>query len=594
MKTQKGTMRLYRSITYYILFLLLPGLAACGGGATTAQQDPPTPTPLPPAPALERPTYEVERGTIERTIDPNGRVTPVDMVQLAFRRSGRVEFVNVKRDDEVREGDVLAQLFQDEELENLAEAEDTLVQAQRDLETAHTQKEKQIQRAQMSLEKAQRALEDAREEKEDEIEQAERDLQDAHRALGRLLPGGEEDMLEEAQEELEQAQREEKDTEDQYSLEKTRAEHALIDAANALEEAQQAYSDAYWDKVWIEEHGTDPQAIEQVDPETGETHEHHPDLDDEEKREYYRAFDQAEEDLAAAERELELQQRALELAREEERYQNQDIAEDTTESEEKVDRVVAGDEEQLIEQQRAVEDKQIALQEAQERDFLNETQAIEDAHLELEEARDETFNTELKAVERAERELAKTRKEVANGQIIAPQNGQVIAISMSEGDQVEEFDPVMEIADPTLLEVAADLSGENMRQLAEGQPAEVSLLSRPDVIMPAVIRRMPAPYGSGGTGIVQEEDKSTRFEILDTKGQELKAGAVVRIRIVLERKEDVLILPLEAIRSFEGRTFVVVREGERERRVPIETGIETEDMVEIVEGLEAGDIVVGL
>jgi HlyD family secretion protein len=47
------------------------------------------------------------------------------------------------------------------------------------------------------------------------------------------------------------------------------------------------------------------------------------------------------------------------------------------------------------------------------------------------------------------------------------------------------------------------------------------------------------------------------------------------------------------VRSFEGRRFVVVREGERERRVTVRTGIETEEQVEILEGVEAGDIVVG-
>ena len=49
----------------------------------------------------------------------------------------------------------------------------------------------------------------------------------------------------------------------------------------------------------------------------------------------------------------------------------------------------------------------------------------------------------------------------------------------------------------------------------------------------------------------------------------------------------------DAIRAFEGRRFVVVREGERERRVTVKTGIETDDKVEILDGLKAGDVVVG-
>jgi HlyD family secretion protein len=68
-----------------LALLLTPLLAACGI-ATATQQAQPTPTPLPRAPALERPTYTVQRGTVERPLDANGRITPIDLVRLEFRR----------------------------------------------------------------------------------------------------------------------------------------------------------------------------------------------------------------------------------------------------------------------------------------------------------------------------------------------------------------------------------------------------------------------------------------------------------------------------------------------------------------------------
>ena len=158
--------------------------------------------------------------------------------------------------------------------------------------------------------------------------------------------------------------------------------------------------------------------------------------------------------------------------------------------------------------------------------------------------------------------------------------------------RVHEHLPV--IADPSQLEVAAELGADQMKQLSEGQPAEISTLSRPDVVMPAIVRQMPAPYGSGGTGAVQEQDRTTRFKLLDLKGQEVEAGAtIVKIRIVLEHKDNVLWLPPEAVRAFEGRRFVVVRTGDRERRVTVKTGIETDDKIEILEGVKEGDLIVG-
>src|SRR4051812_27621130 len=134
------------SLLLVVALLLLPLLAACGAAAT-AQQEPPTPTPLPPDAALERPTYKVERGTIERVLDVNGRITPVDLVRLAFRREGRVSKVNIKRGDTVKAGDVLAELQQDEALDDLREAEDGLVQAQRDLVDAQKAHAKEVKQA---------------------------------------------------------------------------------------------------------------------------------------------------------------------------------------------------------------------------------------------------------------------------------------------------------------------------------------------------------------------------------------------------------------------------------------------------------------
>ena len=63
--------------------------------------------------------------------------------------------------------------------------------------------------------------------------------------------------------------------------------------------------------------------------------------------------------------------------------------------------------------------------------------------------------------------------------------------------------------------------------------------------------------------------------------------------IVLEEKQDVLWLPPAAIRRFQGRNFVVVQDGVAQRRVDVRIGIESEERVEILEGLTEGQVVIG-
>ncbi len=54
----------------------------------------------------------------------------------------------------------------------------------------------------------------------------------------------------------------------------------------------------------------------------------------------------------------------------------------------------------------------------------------------------------------------------------------------------------------------------------------------------------------------------------------------------------VLWLPPQAIRVFEGREFVVVRDGDMQRRVDLKTGLKTVECVEIIEGLSEGQVVI--
>ena len=535
-------MSLFRSLIAALL--IVPLLVACGA-PTTAQQEPPTPTPLPPDPAVERTTYTVKRGLIESDFKTIGTVTPVDLLRLGFKRQGRIEQINIQRGDKVKAGTLLAQLQQDDKLEELRSAEDAVVQAQRDLENARKAQDKAIKQAELQLQNAQ-----------DDLKQ--------------LLPGGPNDPIRKAQQSVEELQRAAKTQRDSGSEAKTSAEYALLQAGEALQEAQKAREKAFWNNDWAQRYGTDPAQPCINDPVSGACKPNK--LTDDQKEQYAKALVDADRGLRDAERAVEQRKRDLDKAREQEITQN-------GESNEKVD-----------EAQRVLND---LLKGKGNKELTTAQRAVEDARLGVEEARQKSFNSELKAVDDARRRVDKARKEVDDGRLVAPQDGEILSIGVSEGDNAEAFTPVIELADPSQLEIAAELGAEQMRQLSEGQPVETTTLAREDVIMPAIIRRLPAPYGSGGSGAVQEQDRTTRFVIQDPKGQTMEAGTKVRIRIVLESKEDVLWLPKEAIRSFEGRRFVLVRSGQVERRVTVKIGIETEDKVEITEGVKEGDVVVG-
>jgi multidrug efflux pump subunit AcrA (membrane-fusion protein) len=63
--------------------------------------------------------------------------------------------------------------------------------------------------------------------------------------------------------------------------------------------------------------------------------------------------------------------------------------------------------------------------------------------------------------------------------------------------------------------------------------------------------------------------------------------------ITLEQKDNALWLPPAAIRTFQGRDFVVIQDGAAQRRVDVKLGIKGEDRVEVLEGVQEGQVVVG-
>jgi multidrug efflux pump subunit AcrA (membrane-fusion protein) len=139
----------------WCLALLVLLLAACrADGARVSQQAGPTPTPLPPEPAVEQPTYVVQRGAVSRELGFTARVAPVQEARLFFRTAGHVNRLHVQRGDAVAAGDVLAELA-------MADLERQLAGAQLELAQAEIASQRAISRTHLTLQERQLALERA-------------------------------------------------------------------------------------------------------------------------------------------------------------------------------------------------------------------------------------------------------------------------------------------------------------------------------------------------------------------------------------------------------------------------------------------------
>jgi macrolide-specific efflux system membrane fusion protein len=230
-------------------------------------------------------------------------------------------------------------------------------------------------------------------------------------------------------------------------------------------------------------------------------------------------------------------------------------------------------------------DQAIANEAAYQRELKIAEIGVQQAHAELEQLQggvDPVLNLEVQRAQQA----------LDYSQIVAPVDGEVISLSLYPGRPVEPFRTVIVIADPAAIEVSAALSGDQLIDLTEGQDAIVALSVNPERTWAGTVRRLPYPYGTGGSSENPAGlDDSARISLEGDLGR-LELGDLVRVTIVLEEKGDALWLPPSAIDTLQGRAFVVVQGGDRQRRVDVELGIQGGDRVEILRGVGEGQVVV--
>ena len=247
----------------------------------------------------------------------------------------------------------------------------------------------------------------------------------------------------------------------------------------------------------------------------------------------------------------------------------------------------------LLEQARNAGDTdQIALQEV----------ALELAQLNLNEVESRVDPSLVQAVARAQLAVTALERQVEEHRIRAPFSGQVVAVGIGLNSMrgsleppqrradVPAFSPFMVIVEPQPVELIVSSQSARASDLVIGK--EVTAIHRWAQDEPFPVNVAQLPTISSGDRFTPGFPGSIHLAI-DGETPPLVAGEFINIEVVAAVRDDTLVLPDAAVRRFGGRTFVVVQDGDRQRRIDIRTGLESQGMVEVLEGLAEGDVIVG-
>lgn len=196
-------------------------------------------------------------------------------------------------------------------------------------------------------------------------------------------------------------------------------------------------------------------------------------------------------------------------------------------------------------------------------------------------------------VKRAQAQIDVTRAGLDRTVLTAPFAGIVAQITGEVGEYATPSPPgiptppAVDLIDDSCVYVTAPMDEVDAPRLAPGQPARITLDALPGQTFPGRVRRI-APT-------VTEVEKQARtvdveVDFANPEKRPLLVGYSADAEVIIERRDDVLRVPTQAIRQ-NGSVLVLGTDGVLAKR-PFKAGLANWAYTEVLDGLQAGDRVV--
>jgi HlyD family secretion protein len=165
-------------------------------------------------------------------------------------------------------------------------------------------------------------------------------------------------------------------------------------------------------------------------------------------------------------------------------------------------------------------------------------------------------NSDLQ-LENAQSEMNLNTKQLDNYKIIAPINGVITKINNKVGDTIKAGDQLSDISDPTQMEFDIPVDELDIAKLQVGQKTNITVDALPDTLKAPVIGEVAkvAVTGTSESGV-------TTFIVtvkVNDNLDKLKGGMNANGEIEVSNKDNILLVPIEAITTVNGKSFVYLK-----------------------------------
>jgi HlyD family secretion protein len=209
---------------------------------------------------------------------------------------------------------------------------------------------------------------------------------------------------------------------------------------------------------------------------------------------------------------------------------------------------------------------------------LNAQVALETEPLQLEQLDLSLSQAQLK-LDSAQRALEDTK-------LVAPMDGTVTVLNAKAGEQASAGQAAVVLSDLETFVVEVSLDETDVAKVSLGQQAIVTLDAFPGEELAGEVADI-APVAESVSGVVLYP---VTIQLAPTETP-ARAGMTADVAIVAASQADTLIVPLRAIQSDDGKSYVWRRSSDGFEKVEVTLGVMTETEIEITNGLSEGDVV---
>lgn len=187
-----------------------------------------------------------------------------------------------------------------------------------------------------------------------------------------------------------------------------------------------------------------------------------------------------------------------------------------------------------------------------------------------------------------ETQLAMAQSRLDSPNIKAPFEGSVTVLFAQVGDVVKVGSHAVQLDKLSDLNLDVRISEIDIPFVAVGQPAQLVFDAYFESTYQGEVVEI-APVGAATQGVVEY---TVRIKMLDAD-ERIKPGMTAAVNIIVEEKEDIFVVPNDAIVSIDGQDHVYVRRNGTYEAVPVALGNYSDFYSEVIEAdIKEGELIV--